>query len=381
MKALYILGAFLLGTCVFCTAGLAESDRDANGVYFSGGLVIVAGVLILLSGFRRSRTKARRLEAQSDVPVPASQVVSGDASPLRDDRAARRHPLAAAVRVGTGAALISAGAGLLKFAASLPPYSSHSKGRLLRLRGRAALPEVQTGGGWRDDIAPATDHLDPAVRRALAQAWIAMAQMEHASIAAFAQLSLHLAALGADSELVERTHRAALDEIRHARRGFAIASAYAGEPVSAGAIAELRATDASEIDFVRLAIGTLIDGCVAEGVASDVTGAASLQASDSVVRETLAMVATDELGHAELGWDILAWCMERGGTAVHEAVASRLHGLDRQLSDPAPELEGIPRDQLGEHGILDQEAIGAIAARRLAAVKDRAAIMLGRLAA
>jgi hypothetical protein len=208
-----------------------------------------------------------------------------------------------------------------------------------------------------------------------------MAQMEHASIAAFAQLSLHLGALGADSDLVERTHLAALDEIRHARRGFAIASAYGGAAVSAGPIAELRTPDASEIDFVRLALGTLIDGCIAEGVASDVTGAASTQAIDPVVRDTLAMIASDEARHAELAWDVLAWCLDTGGAAVRDAVAFRLNVLDRQISDPAPELEGIPRDQLAEHGILDQDSIGEITARRLAAAKDRAAGLLHRLAA
>jgi hypothetical protein len=381
MRALYVIAALLLGTYVFFTAGLAESDRDANGVYYSGGAVIVAGTLILASGFRRSRTRARKLETSTVAPLPQSQVVAGDASPLSDERGARRHPLAAAVRVGTGAALVTAGVGLIKFAASLPPYESHSKGRLLRLRGRTALPSVQAGGRWRDDAQPKTDQLALAVRQALAQAWISMAQMEHASIAAFAQLSLHLAALGAESELVERSHLAALDEIRHARRGFAIASAYGGELFSAGPIAELRTLEASEIDFVRLAIGTLIDGCLAEGVASDVIRAASTQASDPVIRETLEMIASDELRHAELAWDILAWCIDRGDAALRVAVASRLNGLDRQISDPAPELDGVPRDQLAEHGILDQESIGEIASRRLAAVKGRATRMLGQQAA
>ena len=381
MRALYIVGLLLVGTFVVCTAGLAESDQDSGGVYVSGVAVMVVGVLIGASGFRRSRTRMRTLEAEPAQVVPPSQVVTGDASPLRDDRGARRHPIAAALRVGTGAALVGAGVALMKYAASLPPPESHSKGRLLRLRGRAALPSVEAGGRWRDDAQPATQHLATAVRKALAQAWIAMAQMEHASIAAFAQLSLHLGALGADSDLVERTHLAALDEIRHARRGFAIASAYGGAAVSAGPIAELRTPDASEIDFVRLAVGTLIDGCIAEGVASDVTGAASTQAIDPVVRDTLAMIASDEARHAELAWDVLAWCLDTGGVAVRDAVASRLNVLDRQISDPAPELEGIPRDQLAEHGILDQDSIGEITARRLAAAKDRAAGLLHQLAA
>src|SRR5262249_20247488 len=72
MRGLYVVGALLLGTCVFCTAGLAESDRDANGVYFSGAAVLAAGVLIFVSGFRRSRTRARKLETQPVAPVPPS---------------------------------------------------------------------------------------------------------------------------------------------------------------------------------------------------------------------------------------------------------------------------------------------------------------------
>ena len=65
-------------------------------------------------------------------------------------------------------------------------------------------------------------------------------------------------------------------------------------------------------------------------------------------------------------WDILECGIDRGGTAVLEAVASRLDGLDREISDPAPELDGAPRDQLAEHGIPDQELASAeIAARTL----------------
>lgn len=82
------------------------------------------------------------------------------------------------------------------------------------------------------------DHLARDQRDALAKLWLISARMEHASVAAFSQLSLHLAALGAPSELVERIHVAALDEIRHARRCYAIASAFAGKALTAGPIAE-----------------------------------------------------------------------------------------------------------------------------------------------
>lgn len=64
--------------------------------------------------------------------------------------------------------------------------------------------------------------LGPAERSALASRWLDSALLEHASIASFARFSLHLLAVGAPPELLERTQRAALDEIEHARLAFAI---------------------------------------------------------------------------------------------------------------------------------------------------------------
>jgi len=36
------------------------------------------------------------------------------------------------------------------------------------------------------------------------------------------------------------------------------------------------------------------------------------------------MIARDEVRHAELAWDVLAWCLEVGGPDVRKAVGSRL---------------------------------------------------------
>ena len=68
----------------------------------------------------------------------------------------------------------------------------------------------------------------------LAAAWLEIAQLEHASIAAFASLSLRLLAAGAPAELVTASHRAALDEVEHARIAFELASVYGGRRVGPG---------------------------------------------------------------------------------------------------------------------------------------------------
>ena len=52
--------------------------------------------------------------------------------------------------------------------------------------------------------------------------------MAGAEIASFARTSLDLLALGAPADLVAETHRAALDEIEHARIAYALASAFSG---------------------------------------------------------------------------------------------------------------------------------------------------------
>lgn len=100
-----------------------------------------------------------------------------------------------------------------------------SKGRVLRVRSRAQLPEAARGSDWSGDPVALRGELSAPERRTLGELWLLTARMEHASVAAFSQLGLHLAALGAPARLLEATHRAALDEIRHARACFAIVHA------------------------------------------------------------------------------------------------------------------------------------------------------------
>ena len=63
-----------------------------------------------------------------------------------------------------------------------------------------------------------------SIRTQLAMHWEAAATAEHASVAAFARHSMQLMALAAPMQLIRDAHEAALDEIRHARLSFALAS-------------------------------------------------------------------------------------------------------------------------------------------------------------
>jgi hypothetical protein len=337
--------------------------------YAFGGVFVVLGLMLIIRAFTRPA------EPAAAPPLPPAQISTDGMSPLRT-RDSQRRPVGSTIfRVLGGLTLGGIGGLIIAFMYAITHLDlGGSKGRVLRLRGKAALPEVAEGAGWGDAAAPNVQHLSREERATLAGLWLISARMEHASIAAFSQLSLHLAALGASSELVERTHIAALDEIRHARRCYAIASAFAGKTLTAGRIAELATPDATPIDPIRLASGTLVDGCVAEGVAADIARTASTVATDPVVRDALAMIARDEETHAELAWSVLAWCLELRG--VRRAVAARVARLDDELAPKLPDLGGFSAAGLAAHGVLDQARIGALAAARIAAVRERASLLV-----
>jgi hypothetical protein len=339
-------------------------------LYVFGGSVVFLGLVLIVRALTAPKVAPREDE------IPPAKIATNGESPFKSNEP-RRLKRNAIPQLFGGLVLTGVGGAIIAFIYSLTHLDlGGSKGRILRLNGKAALPTNVKGTAWSDATMPTVQHLTREQRATLAQLWTISAQMEHASVPAFSQLSLHLAALGAPSELVARTHIAALDEIRHARRCYAIASAYAGSPISAGPIKELQKTSDGTIDPIRLAIGTLVDGCVAEGVAAEVARTASNSAEDPMVKEALAMIAGDEQTHAELGWSVLAWCLEHRG--VRSAVASRVAKLGEQLAPKLPELTAFSAEQLAAHGVLSQQQIGDIAAATIAAAKARATAMLER---
>jgi hypothetical protein len=116
---------------------------------------------------------------------------------------------------------------------------------------------------------------------------------EHASVAAFARLSLSLLAFGAPPDLVADAHRAALDEIRHTQISFALAGAAIG-PGPCPAFAELRA----HRSLAELAEESFVDGCIGETCAALELRAIATRNGDD---PTILAMAEDEERHAELG--------------------------------------------------------------------------------
>ena len=254
------------------------------------------------------------------------------------------------------------------------------EGRPLRVRGKIVSAPAADGEGWSaSGVEPDLSSLSPAGRMALADSWTETARFEHASIPAFSRLSLTLVSLGAPARLVEGAHRAALEEIEHARLAFALAGAYAGERVAPGALPELRKSPAVTAgSLAELAYESLIDGCLNEGFSAAVAAAASERTRDPAARAAWAALARDEASHAGLAWEILQWCLDRGepdlGRRLRKAVHTTPPSVDaREL--PAslwPELEAHGWLRPAERQDLFHDTRLAIASRLAALTAQRA---------
>ncbi len=253
-------------------------------------------------------------------------------------------------RPGSKRSIVSLVLGLLAFVISLLSSGfgaalsgsqiGKMDGRALRIRGRPVTARRTHDDAWSIDDAPAVPVTDTEAQAMLATAWETDARTEHASIAAFARLSLDLIAEGAPPQLVEASLSAALDEVRHATGAYSLASAYAGRPQGPGPLPEVMTAPGG---LSRLATETLVDGCLGEGLAASCAREAAAEAVDPVVKAHLSAVARDEGKHAELAWAVLAFCLARGGApvrlATERALASRTPGV-LPVPESAPSLEG-----------------------------------------
>ncbi|MEM6956552.1 MAG: ferritin-like domain-containing protein [Myxococcota bacterium] len=254
-------------------------------------------------------------------------------------------------------------------------WTPPSKGRVLRVNNRAQLADRAIGDGWNGS-APTieTAQLRPSERAVLGELWHLSARMEHASVAAFAKLSLRLVELGAPASLVQRAHAAALDEVRHATACFDVAGQLTGKRWTAGPLRALsgavrpRRTRQEALD--ALAAGSLRDGAFAEGLAARTAERASAFASDPALAALLKVISQEERAHAELGWDIVCWCLREGAKiGVLQAVMSELAQADGAL----PPIVGVSEAVLKTHGVLPQRLLGRLRAQTLQHAEARLA--------
>ncbi len=205
-------------------------------------------------------------------------------------------------------------------------------------RGRERQADVVPNWDWSGAVGAT---LSAEVRAA----WLSDALLEHASVAAFARFSLELLAVGAPPSFVADAHRAALDEIEHARLCFALGSA-PGEGKGPSALALDGISPRARLD--EIAAATAEECCAGETFAALVAARALEGATHPAARDALARIAEDEARHAELGWRFVAWAVARGGADVRRAVTAGLaRGIDRVRRSETPAFADVAGARAG----------------------------------
>jgi hypothetical protein len=191
------------------------------------------------------------------------------------------------------------------------------------------MAEVAARADWVDaSLTPSLAGLSPTRRAELAAHWARLGQLEHASIAAFARFNLQLLSLAAPAELVEASNRALVDETRHAKQCFALASHYAGASVGPDRL-DLRHCF-EDLDLQAIMKLVLDEGCIGETVAAFEALEEAATATDPVVRGVLQGIARDEQAHAELAFKFMRWAFAE---SLPEARATFAIAVERGLDD------------------------------------------------
>ena len=216
--------------------------------------------------------------------------------------------------------------------------SGFARGRQLRRLGRPLLAGVQPGNAW----APGAGVLDvPAqTAAALAGQWRQNGRTEHASVAAFARLTLDLMALGAGPKLLADAQRDAMDEIHHTSLCFGLAQDIDGQAVQPAPFPQAQRARTlvrnRTAALAQLAVDSLVDGALHEGVSAAVVARLAHSCTQPRVREVLRQIARDEGRHAAHGWDVVQWCLAEGGWPVACALDGALRMVPTTIRAPAP---------------------------------------------
>lgn len=198
--------------------------------------------------------------------------------------------------------------------------------------------------------------------------WTRSALGEHASVASFAAFSIALMSNQAPSNLVEDALTAALDELRHAKVSFDIASKLVGEPLGPGPLPP--STHEFRGDMGDLATAVAREGCVDETLAALAlaaeceliegaleNGSARVAKYHGVpdevliwIRDELRTIAVDEASHSALAWRTLGWVCSVDAEACE---AAKQHAL-KETSLVAAFQHRFGRDFQGHPELLER---------------------------
>lgn len=251
-------------------------------------------------------------------------------------------------------------------------------GRPLRLRGWQRHPELRLGSNWTRGASPGATDLDAATRRALEALWLHDAQKEHASVPAFARIAWLLSAVGAPPELLRGAQQAALEEIDHAERCFALAAGYGGRQHTVEPMPEL--VD-GEPFALRDPLSTLVYESVTDGVQledfnADVAARCARVCQEPVTRAVLEQIAVEERSHAAFSLQIVQWIAATYPERAQAAIRRALHDLESYARPTAVShdkqalIERADAAALRRHGRLQDAEWAEAWTQRLAATRS-----------
>lgn len=317
-------------------------------------------------------------------------LVAGIVHWVRSSRASRSIAAGIVTTVFGGLAALGGVGGLvLGFLGLAVAAGGGAWGRPLRIRGRVRHPELRRGEDWTRGARPDATGLDADTRAALEALWLHDAQKEHASVPAFARVAWMLTAVGASAELLERTLRAAAEELEHTRLCFALAAGYGGRTHAVLPMPELLLDGALEVRgnaLVHLLTESVKDGCLLEDYNADVAAACARVCREPVTRDVLERIAVEERSHAELSWSIVEFCLARGGTDVRASLLDARDALVRYerptavAGDKRALVERADPTQMRAHGRLPDAEWAAIYAQTLERTVARIDLLLERRA-
>lgn len=146
-----------------------------------------------------------------------------------------------------------------------------------------------------------------------------VAHLEAASIHAFVRLGHELRSHGADAALVRHTRQAARDEVRHAAQMSRFAKRYGAR------VARAQLPRRGVRSLFELARENEVEGCVRETFGAAVALWQTDNAATPEMRTVFAGIASDEVAHAELAWQLRAWLIAR----LTEPERAELQALQR----------------------------------------------------
>ena len=219
-----------------------------------------------------------------------------------------------------------------------------------------------------DELRAMARALPEALSARLANEWARDAQFEHASIASFGRFALDLLAVGAPSELVESAHRAAIDEIEHARLCFSLASVYGGKAIGPGPL-PLSPSAFAPVTLDAMVRATVLEGCVNETLAAIEAKVAAVQAEPAAVHAALATIERQESDHAALAFRFVGWAIASSGSETRAAARSAFVLAGERIGAQGFAHGSDPLEhELARHGRLGPRARHELRARALSEV-------------